>query len=518
MPGWMFSQCARAAGESAEAFALLMRGMPGWMQDRTLEQTAALFDELSAGGRASRRDDLLAGYLEGADPLVGKLLLKTLCSGLRIGLSELLLEHAVAAAFGMQVQAVRRARHLCGDMVRTALAAAEGRLEQIGASLFTPLSFMLAGTQPIDGPVAEAGASAENEAGGGTGVGGDWLVEDKYDGIRVQVHIGGREQEAPAEDGARDGRGGSGWLFAEEGLGLGAGTGVQVRIFSRGMEEITQSFPELAEAMAGFGHGRSCMVDGEVLAVGSEGRAAPFSVLQQRLNRRQVSEAVKSACPVRLVAYDLLYLDGELLIDRPLRERRQLLGGLNLGPAVVLSPATELGGRRLADLYAEARARGNEGLMLKRPEGTYEPGRRSSTWLKVKQPLGSLDVVVTAAEPGHGKRQGLLSDLTFAVRTGDGADTAWVNVGKAYTGLTDAEIQRMTRLLNRITVRRAGHVRLVEPVVVLEVAFDGVQASRRHRSGFALRFPRIVRWREDKPAEQADTLEAVRALWVRTQG
>jgi DNA ligase-1 len=212
------------------------------------------------------------------------------------------------------------------------------------------------------------------------------------------------------------------------------------------------------------------------------------------------------------MGYDLLYYENRMLVDTPVEERRALMESLleGRGPRLLLSPRYDAKTHDDIDRYfAEARERGNEGLVLKRRGSFYEPGRRSGTWHKVKRPFATLDVVVTAAEQGHGRRATVLSDYTFAVRAGD----QYVNVGKAYSGLTDQEIRELTRIFRAHQTERFGRVTLVKPEIVLEVAFDGVQKSPRHKSGFALRFPRIVRWRKDKKIDEIDTIEHVRALY-----
>jgi DNA ligase-1 len=216
--------------------------------------------------------------------------------------------------------------------------------------------------------------------------------------------------------------------------------------------------------------------------------------------------------PVLFIAYDLLFHDGQMLVDVPSEERRRTLQAVvETMPLVRLAPQWDTDRREaIEDAFHAARERGNEGLVLKRKAGSYEPGRRSGSWLKIKRPHGSLDVVVTAAETGSGRRAIYLSDYTFAVRDGD----RYLNVGKAYSGLTDDEVRELTRVLRGVSTDRFGKVTLVRPEVVLEVAFDGVQKSPRHKSGYALRFPRIVRWRRDKAPEEADTLDRVKELYA----
>jgi DNA ligase-1 len=334
-------------------------------------------------------------------------------------------------------------------------------------------------------------------------------VEDKYDGIRAQAHI-------------------------SEG---------EVHFFSRTRDEITESFPELPDGLAGLP--KDAILDGEILAWSysdeGAGRALPFSALQQRLGRKKVSEELMWRVPVAYLVFDVLYAGGELLLERPLRERMRILdellaeqrihhrdtatrrkfptqGKLTFGadeepsveriiraPSAVASKPQEL-----EALFTAAQARGNEGLMIKDLESAYTPGRRGKAWLKMKRELATLDVVVTAVEYGHGKRIGVLSDYTFAVRDGE----RLVNIGKAYSGLTDAEIAEMTQWFLEHTVDDQGFRREVEPKIVLEVAFNNVMRSDRHESGYALRFPRIVRLRPDKSAAEVDTIARVEEIYA----
>ncbi len=307
-----------------------------------------------------------------------------------------------------------------------------------------------------------------------------FIAEDKLDGIRVQVQA----------------LSGKVWLFA------------------RGQGEVTKSFPELARAFEGVKG--PLVVDGEIVAVTAEGKIRPFQALQARLGRVAPDERLVAQTPVGLVAYDVM-VDGEVLLDRPWTERRARLEAA-LGPlegARVkvnrvhrLEPSEELA-PQLDALFTAARGRGNEGLVLKQTDAPYEAGRRGSAWRKVKRAYATLDVVVTRAEWGHGKRVGVLSDYTFAVWKGE----ELVEIGRAYSGLTDKEIAALTVRFQALTVEKKGQVHFVRPEVVLEVAFDGLQKSRRHDSGFALRFPRIARIRDDKQPQDADKIEAVQALF-----
>ena len=339
------------------------------------------------------------------------------------------------------------------------------------------------------------------------------VLEDKYDGIRAQLHCG---------DASEPGR---------------------VELFSRSREDLSASFPDLVEAFAaisGQAGGDRAILDGEILAWSPDtshersGRALPFSVLQRRIGRKRVTREMREATPVVFMVFDAMYLGESLLLEEPLHERRrrleefvaryaaltanaeargqvELFSSAETGFArLVLAPAVALeSAEQLDAAYAEARARGNEGVMLKSLNSKYQPGRRGLAWLKLKRELATLDVVVTGAEFGNGRRAAVLSDYTFAVRDGD----RLLNVGKAYSGLTDVEIEELTAYFKEHTVEDYGHFRTVEPLKVLEVAFNNVMRSERHDSGFALRFPRIVRIRDDKPVEEIDTLARVEEVY-----
>ena len=256
------------------------------------------------------------------------------------------------------------------------------------------------------------------------------------------------------------------------------------------------------------------VLDGEIVGW-REGRPLPFTELQRRLGRKEPDLFFPTEVPVSYLVFDLLYLNGKLLLDRPLRTRRQHLEILvrnSAGPPIQLSRMTVCSSdAEIRQAFQAAFERGNEGLIAKSPDSLYTPGRRGRSWLKLKRPMAPIDVVVTAVEFGHGKRRGLLSDYTFAVREGE----RFVNIGKAYSGLTDTEIRGFTEYFTQHTIEDSGFQRRVEPTVVLEVAFNNIHRSRRHESGFALRFPRIVRVRTDQPVQQIDNLERVRDLFER---
>jgi DNA ligase-1 len=496
------------------------------------------FREIAAARGTASKTILVRKLLSKISPLEAKYVVKIMTGDLRIGLKESLVEEATAKAFGGTLAQVQRANMLLGDIGETLKLAAENRLTDAKMRLFHPIGFMLA--SPAESAI-DALSYFQNV----------W-VEDKYDGIRAQAHC----------------------------------SGDTVRFFSRTRDEITESFPELPDALAGLP--QDAILDGEILAwsylsdetseyatsAGEDartptahinGRALPFSALQQRLGRKKVSEKLMREVPVAYLVFDVLYAGGELVIDRPLRERAKILEQLlaaerqpsnhgatetrrttsqsqgalvftsmdskgqqpttaDLRPTgndqrptaqVLRAPLFQASSpEELNQLFDAAQARGNEGLMIKDPESSYTPGRRGKSWLKLKRELATLDVVVTAVEYGHGKRIGVLSDYTFAVRDGE----RLLNIGKAYSGLTDAEILEMTKWFLDHTIEDQGFRLQVEPKIVLEVAFNNIMKSDRHSSGCALRFPRIVRLRPDKLPEEADTMERVREVFEKQSG
>jgi DNA ligase-1 len=431
----------------------------------TLAETESLIERLSEMKGTKNKKALLAGVLADATALEAKYLVKLLIGDLRIGLKEGLVEDAIARAFKQKLALVSQANMMMGDLGETAVLARRGQLGGIRMRLFHPLKFMLA-TAAAD--LSDIARTMPEE----------FFVEDKFDGIRAQAHVAGS----------------------------------RLALYSRTMDEITHRFPELVEPLTKLP--ADAIIDGEIVPA-SGGVILPFSELQKRLGRKTVSAELLASTPVIFIAYDLLYAAGSVLIDKPLEKRRSKLEELiGAQDTVLLSQAkrtTEVAS--LDEEFDAARRRGNEGLMIKDPRSSYKPGRRGREWLKLKRALATLDVVVTSVEVGNGKRRHLLSDFTFAVRRSE-EDPELLNVGKAYSGLTDAELLELTEWFRAHTISEFAHgkVRIVEPKVVLEVTFDRVQESKRHKSGYALRFPRILRLREDKSADEIDTVETVRKL------
>lgn len=452
-PGELAEEIVKEAGRNLQASSI------------TLAETESTIARLSETRGIRNKTAILSALLRRASPLEAKYLVKLLAGDLRIGLREGLVEDGIARAFGRALEDVAYANMLLGDVGEAAVRARSGELRDISMRLFHPIKFMLA-TPAAD--LTDIARTMPDE----------FLVEDKFDGIRAQAHV-------------KDGR---------------------VAIYSRTMDEITHRFPELVEPLKVLD--ADLIIDGEIVPA-NEDSILPFSELQKRLGRKSVGTQLLIAVPVVLVAYDLLYVSGEVLINEPLAARRETLeqlvpptGPLRLSVGKLFRDASGLDAE-----FDAARARGNEGLMIKSPASLYKPGRRGRDWLKLKRAIATLDVVVTAVEVGHGKRRNLLSDYTFAVRR-SAEDDELLNIGKAYSGLTDKELTELTEWFKNHTLQEFGHgrVRLVEPSIVIEVTFDRVQPSKRHKSGFALRFPRILRLRPDKTAAEIDTLETVKRL------
>jgi len=451
----------------------------------SLEDINELFQNLLVARGPLRKTPLLKAAFAQCSPLEAKYLVKIITGDLRIGLKEGLVEEAIAIAFAHTAEEVRQANLLLGDIGETARLASENHLADATLTPFRPIRFMLASPESTASLVWQrvqdwaAAQSTQPSLNPTPGVATVWL-EDKYDGIRCQLHKVGR----------------------------------RAALYSRDLKDITSTFLELGDEASKSP--RDFILDGEIVAMRGD-QILPFAELQKRLGRRQDDLFMRAEVPIKFVAFDLLWLEGESLLDCPLHERREALEGL-VQPSISalrLARVTRASSAEEIEVAFEAaRARGNEGLMIKDPTSTYAPGRRGLAWLKLKKPFATLDCVVVGAEYGHGKRSQVLSDYTFAVR--DEQTGELKTIGKAYTGLTDAEIAELTRHFLKTAIRQHGRFFEVQPETVLEIAFDKIQRSDRHTSGLALRFPRIVRIRRDRSAAEIDTLATARQLVVKT--
>jgi DNA ligase 1 len=417
-------------------------------------------------GAAGAKRKVLTGLLINCSPLEAKYLIKIVTGELRVGVVEGLVELAIAKAFERDVHAVRQAMLLSGDIGQVALLAKKNALSTAIMKPLTPLSFMLADVMFS----AEEIAQYYNKP---------LICEFKYDDMRVQLH-----------------------KFSGK-----------VRMFSRNLEDVTNSFPEIASAVALLP--AEFILDGEVLAY-REGRPLHFQELQKRLRRKAVTDHLIGEIPLVYIPYDILYLDGQPLIGRPLTERKELLSQIRFKePIIDLGYRVVSTAQEIACAFKESKDAGHEGLVVKELESQHHPGKRGRHWTKLKHELDTIDAVIVIAEYGHGKRAGTLSDYTFAVKDDHDGGGSLKTIGKAYSGLTDAEIAMMTDKLRSITVRDEGYRLVVRPEIVLEVAFDSIQKSDRHDSGFALRFPRIKHIRTDKTVSDIDTMEKVHRIYER---
>lgn len=419
------------------------------------------FDRIEAARGPIAKKELLEGQLARLAPTEAKYLVNILTGELRIGLKEGLVEDAVAAAFGAPLAEVKEANMLLGDIGEVAVRAAHGRLAEVEPRLFTPIKVMLANPEPTAETIWKRLAEEEGTQPAA------W-VEDKFDGIRAHLHRSGE----------------------------------RVELYTRDLKRATGQFDDLVQTARKLKD--EVILDGEIVAY-EHGRRLTFQDLQKRLGRKSSGDFfLGGEIPVRLMVFDLLWLNGKPLLREPLRVRRELLDGLELPAGIERVAVSRVhSALEIDQAFDASRKRSNEGLMVKDAESLYTPGRRGLAWLKLKKELATLDVVVVGAEYGHGKRSGVLSDYTFAVR-GNGE---LLTIGKAYSGLTDVEIAELTAHFLASTIAQKGRFRQVKPDVVLEVAFDRVQPSDRHASGLALRFPRIKGIRRDKTVADIDTIE-----------
>ena len=460
-PDWLVEDSYDHVGDLAETLTLLLDDPPSAHDDRSLvEWIEGILLPIANKEVELRRVAVVGGW--NALPFDQRLLFNKLLTGsLRVGVSQRLVQQALADMSGIDIS--RLAQRMLGawtptpGFLRNLLS-----VEELPEDRQQPYPFFLA--SPLENEVESLGDI------------GEWLLEWKWDGIRLQ-------------------------LIRRLG---------EVALWSRGEERLDGRFPEIEDAATTLP--RDCVIDGELL-VWLEGDAPlPFTALQTRIQRRKPGARTLADTPARVLAYDLLELDGEDLRARPLAQRRALLESLlaqHGDPCIVISPLVSAENWQQAALLREgARERGVEGLMLKRTESVYQSGRRRGDWWKWKIDPLTIDAVLLYAQSGHGRRSTLYTDYTFGVWDGD----ALVPVAKAYSGLDDKEILSLDSWIRANTLERFGPVRSVKAHHVFELGFEAVNRSKRHKSGIAVRFPRILRWRHDKPPAEADRLETLQAL------
>ncbi|MCW4054258.1 MAG: ATP-dependent DNA ligase, partial [Candidatus Bathyarchaeota archaeon] len=419
-------------------------------------------------GSREKKDRLIAALLGQASPVEAQYLVKIFLGEMRTGLQEGLMEQAVAKAFEIPLETVQKASMALGDIGEVAaIAKKEGKksLSHIGLQVFRPVKLMLA-------QVARDVAEALMEHGGRT------AFEYKYDGARVQIHKRGDE----------------------------------VKVFSRRLTDVTQSLPEVVEAVKNNIKAEEAIVEGEVIAVNESGHPIPFQHLMRRFKRVHEVQGTADKIPVKLYLFDVLFLNGKSTISLPYIQRRKALtensGQIQLAVQLVTEKKA-----RAETFLNEAMGSGHEGLMAKKLDSPYVPGTRRKRWFKIKPVLEPLDLVITAAEYGYGRRHGWLSDYYLAARNATTGE--FINVGKTFKGLTNAEMVEMTRRLKELAVQEERSGVVVLPKVVVEVTYNEIQKSSKYRCGMALRFARISRIRDDKNPEDADTIEKVQEIFER---
>jgi DNA ligase-1 len=430
-------------------------------------QTLTKIAQISGVRSQSMRKKILAGLLMKCTPLEGKYLSKVLTNELRIGLSEGLLITAISKAFGVSLDSVRNALLVTGNISQISLLAKKNMLDTAKMRPLSPISFMLADVMYSPSEIVNYFHK-------------DLIAEYKYDGIRAQIHIHGNK----------------------------------VKIFSRNLNDITSFFPELVQGAVENVERSKMILDGEILAFKNE-EVMPFQYLQRRLHTKNlISDSTGSVVGVLYTIFDALYIDREL-INLPLIQRKKILNNVKVTRPFALAKWRLVNSEEIiSDMFTESRNMGYEGLVLKDPQSEYQIGKRGRNWVKFKKELDTLDVVVVMAEYGHGKRAGMLSDYTFAIKKSDYEDKL-LTIGKAYSGLSDKEIIELTSEFQSIAVRTDGYRIWVEPKIVMEVSFDSIQKSERHESGYALRFPRIKAIRRDKSLMDIDNLGKVLDIFSR---
>ncbi len=425
----------------------------------------AIAGAVGAGSR-QKKERLVRALLSQASPVEAKYLVKVFIGEMRTGFHEGLMEQAVSKAFEIPLVQVQTASMTVGDIGEVAAIAKTRGLEglsKVRFKAFRPVSLMLAS-------MANSVADALKEHGDTS------AFEFKYDGARVQIHKLGDE----------------------------------VRIFSRRLTDVTESLPEIADLIREKVSANEAILEGEAVAVDSRGVPVPFQHLMRRFRRVKEIEHTAEQIPIRLYLFDVLFLEGKSLITLPYVERRQklskIIDGLELSDQLVTGKVEEA-----EEFLKRAMEAGHEGLMAKKPEGPYTPGIRGKRWLKIKPVLEPLDLVIVAAEWGYGRRHGWLSDYYLAARD-EKTGELW-ELGKTFKGLTDQEIIEMTRRLKELTVKETPRRVVVIPKTVVEVLYNEIQKSPKYKGGMALRFARISRIRDDKTADQADTIQKVREIY-----
>lgn len=451
----------------------------------SLKQLSEFFENIVETGSTKSKSQLLADLYKNISPLSAKYITKVMIGDLRIGLKEAMVEEAIAKAFlpineenkeeerklmKRFLNEVKRSNMLAGDIGEVAILAKENCLAESKLHIFNPIKCMLATAEATSEDIHKRMKKSS------------WYADDKYDGIRAQVHK----------------------------------LGTQVKIFSRDLNDITLQFPEVEYSIRSINH--DFILDGEIVAMDGE-TVLPFFKLQQRLGRKDIKTSMLEEIPAKYMVFDLLYLDGKTYLDVDYSDRRaQLEAFLKDKALVTLSNLVEISTEEeVKNAFRASKERGNEGLVIKDPKSKYKPGKRGVSWLKYKETLEPIDAVITGVEFGHGRRRNDLSDYTFAVW--NKSRTKLLNLGKVYSGITDAQVDFLTKHFKKTTIIDHGRFREVEPEIVIEVQYESIQKSDRNESGYALRFPRITKLRtNDKNINDIDDINRVGEIWRKFMG
>ncbi len=466
----VFKPCKTATGSSSETIQRLFENIPEarnkWSDGRlTLGAISEVYSRLATTRKRVKKQHIIWDTWSQITPLEVKYFIRILGQGsLRIGFESKSLLHAIAKAFDANLDQVRYAHMISGSMGKTAVLARESKLDTAQFKMFSPIAFMLA--SPIENRSVEDFSA--------------YIAEEKFDGMRCQAHIHDNE----------------------------------VRLYSRDLNEISHSFPEVIS----FFEDKQIpptVLDGE-LCVYVDNTIMPFQHLQQRMGVKKPTELLLSNYPVLFISYDLLYFDEHALFDAPLHERRKLLEEVAHSHSIPITNQFAVQSKQdISTLFEQALEHGNEGLMLKRKDSTYEFGQRRKSWLKVKKPSGSLDTVMLYAHAGSGKRGGSYSDFTLgiSVKDDDRYEEEFIPIGKAYSGYSDVELKKMNALIKDITLERFGPTVLLKPHLVIELEFEDIQVNKRTKAKYTLRFPRFKAIRWDLSPKDADTLKDVEKMY-----
>ena len=466
----VFKPSKTALGSSSEAIEKLMNNLQAARKKRNPQQLSLkdiedLYNEISMVSSRKDKQEILSKAWQKMTPVEIKYFIRIMTRGsLRIGFESKSVVAALAEAFDKEVTEVRYAHMITGSMGHTAVLCKNNRLDEATFNLFHPLSFMLA--SPIES------RTVENIS--------QYVAEEKFDGMRAQVHISDNH----------------------------------VEIYSRDLNDITHSFPEIVTFFSNRNLPK-LVLDGEICVYKND-EILPFQLLQKRMGRKKPSSEIQQEYPVLFIAYDLLFYNEKPVFDKKLLNRRQLLQELCEEYHLPITNQFEISDNdKVEELFNRALAHGNEGLMLKKKGSTYEYGQRRKSWLKVKKPGGTLDTVIMYAHAGSGKRGGYYSDFTLGIRVAEDEryEEEFIPIGKAYGGYTDEEMKRLNKRIKDLTVEKYGPTLGLIPEVVVELEFDDIQVNKRTKANYTLRLPRFKAIRWELGPNDTDTLKDVEQLY-----